>query len=72
MVKEYTTLKIKYVLEFIKTGLHKVLLDRDAASGGEKLLFVQDNDLSKNSAKAKEVLKNIGAEVIRFLARSPD
>ena len=50
----------------------KILSDRAAAKGKDKLLFLQDNDPSQNSAKAKEALNNIGAEVVKSPARSPD
>ena len=49
-----------------------MLLDRAAATGKEKLLFLQDNDPSQNSGKATEALKIIGAEVLEIPPRSPD
>ena len=52
--------------------MHKILIDQAAAKGKDKLLFLQDNDPSQNSAKAKEALNNIGAEVVTLPARSPD
>ena len=61
----------KYFSEFIKKSLHKIRIDRAAAKGKDKLLF-QDNDPSQNSVKATEALNNIGAEVIKSPARSPD
>ena len=62
----------EYFSDFIENTLHRVLLDRAAATGKEKLLFFQDNDPSQNSRKAKEALKNIGAEVGKIPPRSPD
>ena len=35
-------------------------------------LFVQDGDPSQNSAVAKEIIENIGAQVVEIPARSPD
>ena len=72
LVEEYTTMNGKYFSEFIEKSLHKILIDRAAAKGKDKLLFLQDNDPSQNSAKAKEALNNIGAEVVKIPARSPD
>ena len=40
--------------------------------GKKKLMFLQDNDLNQNSAKAKESLKTIGAEVVKIPPRSLD
>ena len=71
-VEEYTTMNRKYLSDFITKSLHKILIDRAAAKGKDKLLFLQDNDLSQNSAKAKEAPNNIGAEVVKSPARSPD
>ena len=62
----------KYFSEFIETTLHRVLLDRAAVAGKEKLLFLQDNDPSQNSARAREAIENFGAEVVKIPARSPD
>ena len=72
LVEEYTTMNGKYISDFIEKSLHKVVINRAAAKGKDKLLFLQDNDPSQNSAKAKEALNNIGTEVIKTLARSPD
>ena len=58
--------------EYTKNTLHRVLLDRAAATGKEKVLFLQDNDLSQHSGKAKDALKNIGAEVVKIPPRSPN
>ena len=72
VIEEYTKMTGEYFSDFIENTLHRVLLDRAAATGKEKLLFLQDNDPSQNSGKAKEALKNIGAEVVKILPRSPD
>ena len=72
LVEEYETMNGKYFSEFIETSLRRVLLDRAAITGKKKLLFLQDNDPSQNSAMAKEALKNIGAEVVKIPPRSPD
>ena len=72
LVEEYSIMNGKYFSEFIETTLHRVLLDRAAVAGKEKLLFLQDNDPSQNSAKAREAIENIGAEVVKIPARSPD
>ena len=45
---------------------------RAAAPGNDKLLFLQDNDPSQNSAKATEALTTIRAEVVKFPQRPPD
>ena len=62
----------EYFSEFIETTFQRVLLDPAAVAGKEKLLFSQDNGPRQNSAKAKEVINNIGAEVVKIPARSPD
>ena len=72
VIEEYTKMNGEYFSDFIENTLHRVLLDRAAATGKEKLLFLQDNDPSQNSGKAKEALKNIGAEVVKIPPRSPD
>ena len=72
VIEEYMKMTEEYFSDFIENTLHRVLLDRAAATGKEKLLFLQDNDPSQNSGKAKEALKNIGAEVVKILPRSPD
>ena len=72
LVEEYTTMNGKYFLEVIEKSVHKLLIDRAAAKGKDKLLFPPGNDPSQNSAKAKEALNNIGAEVGKLPARSPD
>ena len=72
LVEEYTTMNGKYFLEVSERSLHKIRSDRAAAKGKDTLLFLQDNDPSQNSAKAKEAPNNIGAEVIISPARSPD
>ena len=58
--------------EFIETTLHRALINCVAETGKEKLLFLQDNDRSQNSAKATESLKAIGVEVVKIPPRSPD
>ena len=72
VVEEYTKMNGRYFSEFIESTLHRALINRAAATGKEKLLFVQDNDPSQNSAKANESLKTIGAEVVKIPPRSPD
>ena len=72
LVEEYTTMNGKYVSDFIEKSLHKILIDWAAAKGKDTLLFLQDNDPSQNSVKAKEALNNIVAEVVKSLARSPE
>ena len=72
VVEEYTKMNGRYFSECIESTLHRALINRAAATGKEKLLFVQDNDPSQNSAKAKESLKTIGAEVVKIPPRSPD
>eukprot|EP00794_Sanderia_malayensis_P020982 gene20982-biopygen15488 len=41
-------------------------------TGKEKLLLLQDNDPSQNSAMARDAMKNIGAEVVNIPPRSLD
>ena len=62
----------RYFSEFIESILHRALINRAAATGKEKFLFVQDNDPSQNSAKANESLKTIRAEVVKIPPRSPN
>ena len=71
VIEEYMKMNEEYFSDFIENTLHRVLLDRAAATGKEKCLFLQDNDPSQNSGKAKEALQNIGAEVVQILPRSP-
>ena len=71
VIEEYTKINGEYFSDFIENTLHRVLLDRAAATGKEKLLFLQDNDPSQNSGKATEALKNKGAEVVKIPPRSP-
>ena len=52
--EKYTKLNGQYFSEFIDTTLHRVLTNRTAATGKEKLLFLQDNEPSQNSVKAKK------------------
>ena len=52
--------------------MHRTLITGAAATGKDKLLFVQDNDPSQNRAKANESLKTIRAEVVKIPPRSPD
>ena len=56
----------QYFSEFIGTTLHRGFTNRAAEIGKEKLLLLQDNDPSQNSAKATESLKTIGAEVVKI------
>ena len=72
LVEKYTKLNGQYFSEFVEIALHRVLTNRTVATGKEKLLFLQDSDPSQNSAKAKEFLKTIGAEVVKIPPRSPD
>lgn len=72
LVEEYSKMNGKYFSKFIETTLQRVLLDRAEVTGAEKLLFLQDNCPSQNSAMAKEAMENIGAEVVDIPPRSPD
>ena len=72
LVEKYTKLNGQYFSEFIETTLHRMLTNRPAATGKEKLMFLQDHDLSHSSAKAKESLKTIRAEVVKIPPRSLD
>ena len=72
VVEEYTKMNGRYFSEFIESILHRALITGAVATGKEKLLFVQDNDPSQKSAKANELLKTIGAEVVQIPPRSPD
>ena len=49
-----------------------MLTNHAAATRKEKLLLLQVNGPSQNSAKAKESLKTIGAEVVKIPPRSLD
>ena len=69
VVEEYRKMNGRYSSEFIESTLHRVLSNHAAATGKEKLLFVQDNDPSQNSAKANESLKTIRAEVVKVPPR---
>ena len=72
VVEEYTKMNGRYFSEFIESILHRALITGAVATGKEKLLFVQDNDPSQKSAKANELLKTIGAEVVQIPPRSSD
>ena len=50
----------QYFSEFIEATLHRALITHAEEKGKEKLLFLQDNDRSHNSAKATESLKTTG------------
>ena len=72
VIEEYTKMNGEYFSDFIENALHRVLLDRAAATGKDKLQFLQDNDPRQNNGKATEALKIIGVEVVKIPPRSPD
>ena len=71
LAEEYTKMNGQYFSEFIKTTMHRALINLAVETGKEKLVFLQDNELRQNSTKATESLKAIGKEVVKIPPQSP-